>query len=302
MSACEVVGQTDFPIQRTNSFQAVIDMIDSMLAENAQDQKEQIAKLREAIVYLRQLQKKPVLPGRIYLDLPERLLWNWFLDQLQSSLVGLEAKIDELEQVLHEVTGNVRSVMESLGNPATLRDVAALMREGVSQLASDLSKEVTLTKLAADNEWRSEAADAYAERAQLQIDEGLDELAASAQALANFLDDHAATELNFWEGFSGLIINTLVFLAGVVFTFIGVVAMIVGLVAALPTAGIGLVVTVLGAISTVGGVIVTIVSGLLLVKSFNDLMDSAEQALAAGVDRLALEAVPAGHSWPILAR
>jgi len=301
MGACDIDVSSDFTIRRTSPLQAIAGMLGEMVADEVQDEQQQIAKLRKAIEDLRNFPKKEIRPGHIYLDYPKRVLWNWLVDQILGLLDGLVKDLNELEQTILDATDRVQTVLEGVGNPATLHDIATMLREGVAARTAALAQEVTLVNLAVDNGWESEAADKYAERAQLQINDGLDELTEAAEALATFLETHAETEVGFWESLSDFIVNLMIFLAGLGFTLIGAVATVAGLAAAGPTAGISLLVTVLGIIGMVGGLLVSLISGWLLVKSFQDLLDNTDATLAAGIDDMNAKAITAGATWPVLA-
>lgn len=298
MSACDIDVRSDFTVRTSNPLQIIATKVEGMVGDAVDDQREQIVRLRKAIEDLRGIHKRPLHPG---LDLPENILWNFLLDKLQDSLGGLEDNIDDLEQTITSVGNELRAILEGVGNPGTLTDIAVLIREGVADRATALAKEVSLTKLSVDNEWSSSAADAYTERAQAQVDEGLARVAAAGVALADFLDTHAETEVSFWESMVELAVNVIVFLVGVMFTAAGLASMALGLAAAIPTGGIALIGTALGIISTIGGIIITAISGWLLFQSFENSIEDADSALAEGIEALNAAAIPAGSSWPVLA-
>jgi hypothetical protein len=300
-SACDVTARTGFAIRRTNPLEQIAEKVEGLVAGVINDEEKRVADLREAIRVFAGLHMKKIEPFHVYLDLPERLLWNWALGQLDNDLAGLEAKIAELEDAVSQFSDGVGRVLECIGNPATLQDVASLLREGVAALATELAPQVDLEHLSVDNEWDSDAAERYTERAQLQGSEGLEELARRASLLADSLDGHCETEVKFWEGAADLVVEIVVFLVGLFFTMLGAVDMFGGAAAAAPTAGATLVVSALGLVSFIGGLVVTAVSGFMLVKSIADLINGAESSLAKTVEAMTSNAVPKGQSWPILA-
>lgn len=302
MSACDVDVKTDFTIQRTNLLEDIALKVDGLVEGILDDVDERIATLRRAIAMLYALEKKPVDPFHVYLDLPDRVLWNWALGRLDHALAELEGKIEEVEAAARTFGETVGRFLSGVGNPAALSDVARLLREGVAELAIKLSPEVSLSALSVDNEWDSYAAERYAERAQLQCVQGLDVLAAKANALADALDGHSDAEVAFWEGLAELVIEIVVFIAGLVFTIVGAVDMFEGAAAAGATAGVSLVFTAEGLVSFIGGVLVTIVSGFLLVRSFEDIQNVAQASLTATVATIKSDAMVQGTSWPILAQ
>lgn len=302
MSACDVEVKTDFTIRRTNPLEEIALKVDDLVAGVLRDEEERIAKLREAIQALIALKRKPIEPFHVYLDLPDRILWNWALGRLDHALAELEGNIQQVEEAARQFGEAVGRVLAGVGNPGTLVDVARLLREGVSAMATDLSPQVSLSKLSVDNEWDSAAAERYAERAQVQCTLGLDELAAKANALADALDGHSDSEVSFWEGVADLVIEIVVFLVGLFFTILGAVDMFGGAVAAAPTAGAGLLVSALGLISFIGGLLVTAVSGFMIVQSMGDLITTAEASLSATVATIEADAMLQGTSWPILAQ
>jgi hypothetical protein len=301
MSACDVTAKTGFAVRRTNPLEDIALKVEGLVSGVIHDEEERIADLRAAIRVFSGLHKKRIEPFHIYLDLPERLLWNWALDQLDAALADLEGKIAEIESAAHEFGDVVGRVLEGLGNPATLHDVASLLREGVAAMCIELAPQVNLEHLSVDNAWDSGAAERYTERAQLQGTEGLEELARRAGSLADSLDGHCETEVNFWDGVAGLIVEIVVFLAGVFFTLLGLIATLAGLALAAPTEGVSIILAALGLISCIGGLVVTAVSGFLLIKSIVDLVNNAEASLSSSVAAMTSNAIPSGQTWPILA-
>lgn len=302
MSACDVALKSDFTVRRTNPLEEIAQKVEDLVAGVLTEEQERIAELRKAIRVFAGLHKKPIEPFHIYLDLPERLLWNWALGQLNDALRDLEGNIAQLEDAARQFGDCVERVLEGIGNPATLHDVASLLRDGVAAMATELAPQVTLVNLSVDNEWESDAAERYAERAQLQGPQGLEELASRATALADSLDGHCETEVSFWEGVADLIIEIVLFLVGLFFTLLGAIDMFGGAAAAAPSAGATLVVSALGLVSFIGGLVVTAVSGFLLVKSIADLMNGAEASLRTSAKEMTTQAIPKGQEWPILAK
>ncbi len=302
MSACDVSLKSNFTVRRTNGLEDIAQKVEDLVTGVLDDEQKRIAELRTAIRVFAGLHRKKIEPFHFYLDLPERLLWNWAVGELDEAMGDLEGKIAQLEDAAREFGDSAERVLSGIGNPATLHDVASLLREGVAAMSVELTAQVTLVNLAVDNEWESDAAERYAERAQLQGPQGLEELASRATALADALDGHCETEVSFWEGVADLVIEIVLFLVGLFFTLLGAIDMFAGAAAAAPTVGAGLVVSALGLVSFIGGLVVTAVSGFLLVKSIADLINGAEDSLQATVEDMVSQAIPEGAAWPILAQ
>ncbi|MFV0633582.1 hypothetical protein [Demequina sp.] len=301
MGACDVTVRTDFPIAQDNPLERIVDLLETMVEEQRQDNLELVRQLRDVIEDIRRLARRPVVSWR-YPNPAENLLFNLWLDYVVELMADLESRIEELEATVASRAQSVRTFVEGAGNPRALVDVARLLREGVGQLADNLANEVTLAKLAVDNRWHSQAANAYAEASQRQTEQGFEELVASANALATFLDEHAATEVDFWDNVSGMISEFALVAVGLYVSGLGVAASIVGLVIAIPTGGIGLIVSVAGLVISALGLIISAIGAWLFVDEMMDLIPTTDASLSAGLDTMSAAALPAGPTWPVLAR
>lgn len=300
MSACDVEIKTSFEITETNPLEGVVTLLENMLQEQCQETLDTIRQLKEAIVYIRQIPRR----RGISWDHPnpaDNAMFNFALDLLVGSVGQLEGLIRDLEQGISNAADTARELFEGAGNPQALHDMAVLLHTGVSDLATNLAAEVTLSKLAADNSWRSQGATDYAENAQRQGDEGLRVIASAAESLAVFLEDHAATEVEFWEGMAGLIGELVFALAMFTVSLASFAVAIAGFFGAPFTAGTTALLTVagsvLGAITLVGGGIQI----LLIAKEVGDLESTANMQMTAGLAAIKDDMIDVGQPWPVLA-
>lgn len=301
MSACEVEVKSDFSIDQQNPLEEIANLLESMVEEQRQDSLELVRDLRDAIVRIRQLSRRPVVSWR-FPNPAENVLFNLWLDYLLGEIGDLETRLEELEQKVAAAADGARAFFEGAGNPQALTDTARLLREGVAELSENLANEVTLAKLSVDNRWQSTAASAYAENAEQQRLEGLEVLAAAAESLAVFLDEHSATEVDFWDKVGDMIGQFVLVAVGLAISALGVAASIAGLVLAIPTGGIGLVVSIAGLILSALGLVMSLIGVWSFMDELRELIPAADSTLASGLETMQAAAVDAGEPWPLLAQ
>lgn len=302
MSACDVNISTDFPITEQNVLENVADGVERLLNNAVDRAQDQIRELRELIEFIYNLPYRRVDPLHWDLSTPGDILWNELFRLLRGHLAELEAQLLQVEQDIAEARETVGPVLQNVGNPQKLADIARLLEEGVASQSSALEDEIQLIKLAVDNEWDGEAAERYTERAQLQGSEGLAKLAARAEALARVLREHSEAELGFWEDAASYLIDVIMFIVGIVIAAAGIIVGIVGLVAAVLSGGPGIVISLIGLVIAVVGAYITLASGFKALVSIVLMINSANQALEARVAAIEADTLPIGTKWPVLAQ
>lgn len=301
MGACDVEAKTDFEISQSNTLVAVTTELEEMIEGQRADSEEVITEMRKAAEGARQILRRPTISWQ-YPNPAENVLFNLWLDHIVNQVTDLETRVQELEQIIANVSDSARTLFEAAGNPQALEDVARLLREGVSQMAVDLADETTLAKLAADNRWRSEAANAYAESAQRQTDEGLDVLAEAAESLAVFLDEHSITETDFWDEVGELISEFHWIAVGLYVSGIGVALSAAGVVLAAPTAGISLLISIAGLVVSCIGWIISAVGAWKFMEEVLNLIPRYDERLDSGLSTMNSQALEGSEVWPVLAR
>lgn len=301
MGACDVVGKTDFPIAQENGLERLTTLLESMVEERRQDDLDLVVQLQDVIDRCRWLDRRPVVSWQ-YPNPVENQLFNWWLDLLLGRIDSLENQLRDLEQTIADAGEHLRTFVEGAGNPQALTDVARLLREGVGTLANDLADEVSLAKLATDDRWHSSAASAYATSAQRQSEDGLEALAASAESLAVFLDEHSANEVDFWDNVSDMIGEFALMAVGLYVSGIGVAASAAGLVLAIPTGGIGLIVSVAGLVVSAIGFIISAIGAWLFWQEVQALIPTTDASLTEALATMEDGALDGGQSWPVLAQ
>lgn len=301
MGACDVEAKTDFDISQSNTMVSVTTALEEMIEGQRADSEEVITEMRKAAERARQIHRRPTVSWQ-YPNPVENYLFNLWLDHIVNQVTDLETRIQELEQIIANASESARTLFEAAGNPQALEDVARLLREGVSQMSGDLADETTLAKLAADNRWRSEAANAYAESAQRQTDEGLDVLAEAAQSLATFLDEHSVTETDFWDEVGELIGEFHWIAIGLYVSGIGVALSAAGVALAPPTVGVSLLVSIAGLIVSCIGWIISAVGAWKFMEEVFNLIPRYDERLESGLSTMNTQALEGGEVWPVLAR
>lgn len=302
MSACDVQISTDFPITEQNVLENVADGIEDLLNNAVDRAQDQLRELRKFIAFISNLRFRPVDPLNWDINTPGDILWNELLRRLQGLLQDLEARLLEVEEGIAEAREAITPVLQSVGNPEKLADIARLLDEGVAAQSSALADEIQLINLAVDNQWDGDAAERYAERAQLQDSDGLAELAGRAEALARVLREHSEAELEFWEEAASYLIDVVLLIFGVLMAVAGVVVAIVGLAIAIPTGGAGLLVAAIGLVITLIGAFITVASGFKTIVSIERMVSGANQGLEARLVAIEADALPIGTKWPVLAQ
>jgi hypothetical protein len=115
---------------------------------------------------------------------------------LDEAMGDLDGKIAQLEDAAREFGDSAERVLSGIGNPATLHDVASLLREGVAAMSVELTAQVKLANLAVDNEWESDAAERYAERAAAAAPTAGAGLVVSALGLVSFIGGLVVTAVS----------------------------------------------------------------------------------------------------------
>lgn len=299
MSVCDITPVVAPTIPQHNQWQTwalgVSGAVELVIAQ----QEKAVADLQGAIIIVQSWSKQHISP----LDPPWVVLakeaWNVALEILRLQLGQLQQHIHDVQEQAHACGQKVANVLEKIGNPDALLAMASALRE-ISGTTSQLADGVSLTELAADNSWHGSAASAYAERAGEQRDNGLDDLADKLEALAEALEGNAIDQAEFWDKASGIVIDAVIALVGLLVTLAGLAATFIGLAATPATAGISLVVTVIGLVASLIGLLTCVLGVWRVYTALEDLMTGADAGLVERSDQLSADVLTDAKPWPLM--